>query len=91
MESLATALAVLFNHRIGLGKPQWYALDIDAQHLSGLSKLLEMTSEEYIAVSLLLGWMKSSKRRDQVVHSIQPTAMEAFFRSDIIPFDPIQI
>jgi hypothetical protein len=87
MESLESDLAQCFTQLIASAKSHWYGLDIEAQHLEGLSILLDMPSEAYLAMVLALGWVKRFKGRRGVSHPIQKEAVDAFFRSRTLPIE----
>jgi hypothetical protein len=90
MESLGSTLALLFQQRLRLGKPQWYCLDVDSRDVGGLSLLLNATSEAYQAMVLKMGWIKQKKGRYGVSLSIQPTVIDSSFRSHTIPAEVLQ-
>jgi hypothetical protein len=87
MESVQSALAQIFACQSNLGNSQWYCLDIEAQHLGGLSNLLHMTSDAYHAMVMELGWVKRFKGRHGVSHALQRNTVDAFFRSKTILYE----
>jgi hypothetical protein len=87
MESLANALAQIFANRIKLGADLWYCLDVDAQHLDGLSKPLNITPEAYHLLAIELGWVKPFKGRHGVSFPLQGKVVDAFFWPRTIPYE----
>jgi hypothetical protein len=87
MESLVSELAACLADRAAGGNAQWYALDIDAQLVGGLSVLLKMASEAYEAMCLEIGWVKPFKGRHGVSFTTRSLTEQAFFASQPIPFE----
>jgi hypothetical protein len=90
MESLVSELALSLADRVESGFAQWYCLDIEAQHLGGISNLLNMTTEAYQVMAWALGWVKPFKGRHGVSHPLQKDVVDAFFASPAIPFELCQ-
>jgi hypothetical protein len=90
MESVSPSLALVFANLLGLGKAQWFALDVDGQRFDGLSGLLKIGSWQYQSMLLEIGWMKRRQRPHGVSLSIQATAIDAFFRRFTIPAEVVQ-
>jgi hypothetical protein len=87
MESLHSALAQIFACRIQVGNAQWYCIDVDAQHVDGLSKLLNITPEAYHLLAVEIGWVKPFKGRHGVSYPLQRKAIDVFFNSLSMPFE----
>jgi hypothetical protein len=85
MESLHSALAQIFACRIQVGNAQWYCIDVDAQHVDGLSKLLNITPEAYHLLAVEIGWVKPNPLKDGMESPTRCSARRLTSSSTLYP------